>query len=393
MTTRIAPRMNGIAPFHVMELVARAKQLEAAGRDIIHLEVGEPDFKTAAPIIEAAQTFLTQGEVKYTPALGLPELRQAISAFYESHFGVAIAAERIIITAGASGALQLALGVLVAPGDEWLQPDPGYPCNRHFVRVFEGVPKLLPVGPETQFQPTARQIDQAWTANTRGIMLASPSNPTGTTLDPAELERIVHQVHAADGNLIVDEIYQGLTYGAKPVTALSISDDVFVVNSFSKYFGMTGWRLGWLVAPTAYLRPIEKLAQNLFICAPTVSQHAALAAFSAEALTELERRRDEFSRRRDLLLNGLRELGLGVPASPHGAFYVYADVTTWGGDSFNLAQQLLEQLGIAATPGIDFGEYRATDYMRFAYTTTQDKIAEALARLCQWRAANAHLKK
>jgi aspartate/methionine/tyrosine aminotransferase len=385
MIPRIAPRMNDIAPFHVMELVARAKQLETAGHDIIHLEVGEPDFKTAAPIINAAQRFLAQGEVKYTPALGLPELRQAIADFYQNHFGVTVAAERIVVTAGASGALQLALGVLVAPGDEWLQPDPGYPCNRHFVRVFEGVPKLLPVGPESQFQPTAAQIAAAWTGNTRGIMLASPSNPTGTVLDPAELERIIHQVHAAAGNIIVDEIYQGLTYGAAPFTALSISDDVFVVNSFSKYFGMTGWRLGWLVAPTAYLRSIEKLAQNLFICAPTVSQHAALAAFTPETLAEFERRREEFSQRRDVLLNGLSELGLRVPASPQGAFYAYADISTWGGDSFNLAQQLLEKLGIAATPGIDFGKHRAADHMRFAYTTTQDKITEALARLRQWR--------
>lgn len=385
MTIRIAPRMNDIAPFHVMELVARAKQLEGAGRDIIHLEVGEPDFETAAPIIEAAQRFLRHAQVKYTPALGLPELRQAISDFYKNHFSVDVAAERIIVTAGASGALQLALGVLVAPGDEWLQPDPGYPCNRHFVRVFEGIPKLLPVGPETQFQPTATQIDQAWTANTRGIMLASPSNPTGTVLDVKDLKRIIQQVHAAAGDVIVDEIYQGLTYAGTPVTALSISDDVFVVNSFSKYFGMTGWRLGWLVAPTAYLRPIEKLAQNLFICAPTVSQQAALAAFTPETLTELEHRRSEFSRRRDLLLSGLRELGLSVPASPQGAFYVYADISAWGGNSFALAQQLLENLGIAATPGIDFGEHRAADYMRFAYTTTQDRIAEALTRLHRWR--------
>lgn len=377
----VASRMAQIAPFHVMELMAKAQALEAQGRSIIHFEVGEPGFPTAEPIVEAGRRFLAQGHVHYTSALGLPALREAISAFYQQRYGVAVGAERIVITAGASGALLLALSALVSPGDEWLLPDPGYPCNRHFVRLVEGNPVALPVGADTAYQPTSAQIRSQWGARTCGTMLASPSNPTGTLLDQAALRNIWDEVRSRGGNLIVDEIYHGLTYGLEAETALGVSDEIFVINSFSKYFGMTGWRLGWLVVPETYRREVEKLAQNLFICASTVAQHAALAAFDSDTLALLEERRTEFAARRNLLIPGLRELGFGIPVEPRGAFYAYADVSGLTHDSFEFAERLLADAGVAATPGLDFGEHRPRQHMRFSYTIEQALIEEGLQRL------------
>jgi aspartate/methionine/tyrosine aminotransferase len=377
----LATRMAQIQPFHVMELMARAQALEAEGRSIIHLEVGEPDFATADPILEAARSFLSGGHVHYTAALGLHSLRDAISEFYESRYGLEIAPERIVVTAGASGALLLALGVLVNPGDEWLLPDPGYPCNRHFVRMLEGRPVALPVGPDSNYQPTATQVDQAWCDRTRGLMLASPANPTGTLLDRDALASLAEVAAKRSGTLLVDEIYHGLTYGVDATSALAISEDIFVINSFSKYFGMTGWRLGWLVAPRRYVREIEKLAQNLYIAPSTVAQHAALAAFLPETTAILEARRHEFSRRRDLLLPGLRTLGFKVAAEPQGAFYVYADSSGLAADSFQLATQLLTLASVAATPGLDFGSRAPQHHMRFAYTIDRERIEEGLVRM------------
>jgi aspartate/methionine/tyrosine aminotransferase len=381
MPTHPASRLAEIAPFHVMELMARAQALEAQGRSIMHMEVGEPDFATAAPIIEAAQRFLGGGHVHYTAALGLPALREAISAFYRTRYGLEVSPERIVVTAGASAALLLALGVLVNPGDEWLLPDPGYPCNRHFVRMLEGKPMSLPVAAAANYQPTARQISASWTEKTRGLLLASPANPTGTLLDPATMAAIANIVAANGGALLVDEIYHGLTYGIEADTALKLSDEIFVINSFSKYFGMTGWRLGWLVAPRRYVREIEKLAQNFYIAPSTVAQHAALAAFRPETLAILEARRHEFSLRRDLLLPGLRRLGFEVAAEPRGAFYVYADSSKLAADSFNLAERLLTEAGVAATPGLDFGGNAPRAHMRFAYTIDRDRIEQALDRM------------
>ena len=377
----IAPRMADIAPFHVMELMARAAELERGGRSVIHLEVGEPDFPAAQPILDAAQEFLRAGHVHYTAALGLPELREAISRHYLDRYGLVVPASRIVVTAGASGALMLALGTLVAPGDEWLQPDPGYPCNRHFVRLLEGRPVALPVDSSTGFQPTAVQVAAAWGTRTRGLMLASPANPTGTLIELAELVAIAATVVSRDGHLVVDEIYHGLTYGRNAVTALSLDRELFVINSFSKYFGMTGWRLGWLVAPQRHIRQIEKLAQNLYIAPSTIAQHAALAAFRPETLNILEARRAEFQARRDLLLPGLERLGLRVAARPEGAFYAYADCSALAEDSETLAYRILDQAGVALTPGLDFGSHSARSHLRIAYTTGQDAISEALARL------------
>ena len=376
-----ATRMAAIEPFHVMELMAKARALEAQGRSIIHMEVGEPDFPTPQPVIEAAQRFIAGGQVFYTHALGLPQLREAIAGFYATRYGVAVDPGRIVVTAGASGALLLALGALVSPGDEWLLTDPGYPCNRHFVRLLEGVPRAIAVDATTAYQPTAEKVGAGWTAKTRGLLVASPNNPTGTLIEPERMVSLWQAVKARGGTMIVDEIYHGLTYGTDARTALEISDDIIVVNSFSKYFGMTGWRLGWLVVPPGMVRDVEKLAQNLFISPSAPAQHAALAAFAPDTLSILDARRVEFRARRDLLLPGLRALGFRIDAEPQGAFYIYAGIGDLGRDSFALAGQLIEHAGVAATPGLDFGANAPDRHMRFAYTVAAEKLADGLARM------------
>ncbi|WP_341678646.1 pyridoxal phosphate-dependent aminotransferase [Niveibacterium sp. SC-1] len=377
----IATRASSIAPFHVMELLSRAQALEAQGRDVIHMEVGEPDFPTPEPIIRAAQDFLARGRVGYTPAAGLPQLREAIAAHYADDLGVTIDPARIIVTAGASGALLLTLAALTEAGDEWLLPDPGYPCNPHFVRAFEGVPRALPVGPEHNFEPDPQQVARAWQPRTRGLIVASPANPTGTLVSPATMAALYTTVRNRGGALIVDEIYQRLVYGEAACTALQLGEEVFVINSFSKYFGMTGWRLGWVVAPQEYARAIEKLAQHYFISASTPAQFAALAAFTSETRSILEARRLAFAERRTVLHDGLRSLGFEVPAAPQGAFYVYARVDSFTEDSQAFAHQLLDEAGVACTPGIDFGGADPQHWLRFAYTTDSDRIAIACERI------------
>jgi len=381
MPPRSAPRVDAIAPFHVMELLTRAKALEAEGRDIIHMEVGEPDFPTPAPVIAAAQAHLAGGRVFYTPALGLPELREAIAGFYQTRYGIELPASRIVVTAGASGALLLALACLATPGSEWLLTDPGYPCNRHFVRTFEGVPVGIPVHAENNFQPTISELEQHWNACTAGALFASPANPTGTMLDATQLAAIADFVRQRDGQLIVDEIYHGLSYERDAPTALQHGDDIFVVQSFSKYFNMTGWRLGWLVVPERFTRAIEKLAQNLFISPSTPAQHAALAAFKPDTIAILEARRDEFRRRRDFLTPQLRKLGFQIAAQPEGAFYIYANCNLLTKDSDHFARRLLESAGVAITPGLDFGTHAPEKHLRFAYTTDLVRLAEAVERI------------
>lgn len=378
---KISRRAQDIQPFHVMELLRRARELEADGRDIIHMEVGEPDFPTPQPIIEAANRFIASGDVHYTSALGLPRLREAIARFYHDRFGADVPPERIAVTPGASGALMLALAASTDPGDEWLMPDPSYPCNRQLVRAFEGVARAIPVDADTRFQPTPAQIEQSWTTRTCGLMVATPSNPTGTLLDAEELADLRQAVTARGGTMIVDEIYQGLTYGVESSTVLTQMDDVFVVNSFSKYFGMTGWRLGWLVAPESHVREIEKLAQHFFIAASTPAQHAALAAFKPATLDLLEARRHEFAERRATLLPALQALGFRVAAEPHGAFYIYADISALSDDSEALARRFIEEAGVATTPGLDFGDHLPRRHLRFAYTTRQERLLEAAQRL------------
>jgi len=378
---RTARRAAEIQPFVVMDVLARAHQLEAAGRRVIHMEIGEPDFTAAPQVVEAAARALRDGRTAYTATLGLPALREAIAAYYGSFLSRKIAPGRIAITAGASGGLLLTLALYVDPGDEILVPDPGYPGYRHMVRTFEGVARPLRVTPASNFQPTFEMVRAAWGRRTRGLLLGSPSNPTGTLISRTELGKIARFIAERGGVLIVDEIYQGLSYGTQPATALGLPGEVAIVNSFSKYFCMTGWRLGWVVLPQRRMRDFEKLAQHLFICAPALAQHAALACFSPGSLKVFEKRRLEFQRRRDFLLPALARAGLTVPAQPAGAFYAYAKCPADGKD---FAFRLLEREGVAATPGIDFGSNATKRYVRFAYTQSMENLEEAARRLARF---------
>jgi aspartate/methionine/tyrosine aminotransferase len=311
----------------------------------------------------------------------LPELREAISQHYRQRFGLAIAAERIVVTAGASGALLLALAALLDEQRELLMPDPSYPCNRHFATVCDGNARLVPCGPQSRFQLTPELLAAAWSPQTAGVLLASPSNPTGTSIDDAVLRPLIEAAHARDGFVLVDEIYQGLSYDHEPRTALALSDRVVVINSFSKYFSMTGWRLGWLVLPPGLLPVVEKLAQNLFICPSAVAQHAAVACFAPESLQEYERRRAEFKRRRDYLVPALQSLGLKVPVVPDGAFYVYVDVSAFSDDSWAFALELLHATGVCVVPGRDFGQAETSRYVRLSYATSLERLQDAVTRL------------
>ncbi|MCX7896991.1 MAG: pyridoxal phosphate-dependent aminotransferase [Rhodocyclaceae bacterium] len=377
----LAQRLAEIQPFYVMEIMARAQARAAAGHDVIHLEVGEPDFPTPTPIIEAAQRFLASGHVPYTHACGIAPLREAIANWYALRHGVSVDPARIIVTAGSSAALLLALGLLTNPADEWLLNDPGYPCNRHLVRFCEGRPRLLATTATTNFHFTAEQIRAAWTKQTKGVLIASPANPTGTLIDEQTLFAIKQVIEERGGHLIVDEIYHGLTYGCEARSALALSDDIIVINSFSKYFGMTGWRLGWLVLPPRLVRAAEKLAQNLYICPSTVAQHAALAAFTPETLAILESRRQAFAARRDLLLPKLQRLGFTIDAVPMGAFYIYAGIENLASDGWQFSLALLNEANVAVTPGLDFGMKAAARYIRFAYTVTEQRLAEGVRRI------------
>jgi aspartate/methionine/tyrosine aminotransferase len=379
-----ARRAEEIEPFEVMDVLSRAHALEAKGRHVVHMEIGEPDFTAPQPVVEAGVRALREGKTAYTATLGLPALREAIAMHYKNRFNVDVAVSRIAITAGASGGLLTVAALYVDAGDEILVPDPGYPGYRHFVRAFEGVARALPVSAGDDFQPTLEMVRSAWGPRTRGVLLGSPSNPTGTLISRSELEKIAAFVADRGGVLLVDEIYQGLVYGADPSTALGLAGELVVINSFSKYFCMTGWRLGWVVLPETAVRGFEKLAQHLFISAPAASQHAALAAFTAESLHILEERRTEFARRRDFLVPQLRQAGLAVPAEPHGAFYVYADC---GRDSRGFARDLLESEAVAATPGADFGANGTDRFVRFAYTRSMAEIEEAATRIARFAAS------
>ncbi len=381
----LAQRLEEIAPFHVMEVLKRAAELEQAGRSVISMCIGEPDFPPPQPVLDAAQRALASGAaMRYTAALGLRELREAISAHYRTAFGVDVPAERIVITAGASAALLLACAALVERDAEVLMPDPSYPCNRHFIAAFNGHPVLIPSGPDERFQLSAAMVDANWNERTRGVLLASPSNPTGTSIARDELARIVDAVRRRGGFTLVDEIYQGLSYEGRPHTALELGDDVIVINSFSKYFHMTGWRLGWLVVPPAMLPAIEKLAQNFFICASSLAQHAALACFTPETLAIAEERRQEFRRRRDYLVPELQKLGLIIPVLPDGAFYVYADCSQLSDDADRLCRDILDQTGVVLTPGLDFGVAGAKRFIRISYATSMTHLEEAIRRLREY---------
>ena len=383
--TNLARRTSAITPFRVVDVMEAAWAAERAGRQIVHLEVGEPDFGTPAPVVEAASKAIADGRVRYTSSLGIPELREAISGYYADRFGVDVPARRVVITTGASGALLLALAATVDRDDEVLLADPGYPCNKNLIRLCEGVPVGVPVGAASDYQLTAGLVADGWTAGTRAVLLASPSNPTGTMVSPGELAAITAEVDRRGGVCFVDEIYGELVYDRAPATVLSSTDTPFVVNSFSKTFGMTGWRLGWMVCPDWALKAVEALSQNAFISPPAPAQYGALAAFSPEVWALVEERRQAYATRRDLLVEGLRGAGFGVPVMPQGAFYVYARSDSLDRDSMRLARRLLDEAGVAAVPGCDFGDHQPEAHMRFSYTTSLDQIAEGIRRLTAWR--------
>lgn len=383
-TTAIRParRCQAIAPFHVMALLARAQTLQADGHDVIHLEVGEPDFPTPAPIVAAGEQALAQGLTRYSPAAGLPALREAIANWYQQRFAVTLSPDRIVVTPGASGALQLALAALVNPGDGVLLTDPGYPCNRHFLELVNGVAQPINLCADGIQVVDAEMIARAWQANTVAALLASPDNPTGALLPVESMDKIAAVIRARGGALIMDEIYQGLVYQQPSHSVLEVAPDAIVINSFSKFFGMTGWRLGWMVAPSSLVPELERMAQNFFLAAPTVSQHAALAAFSPQTLAELERRRVELEQRRDFLLQALPPLGIKVVAQPAGAFYLYLDVSAITDDSYDWCLRLLEEQKLALTPGRDFGVLHPTgQFVRLAYTAGVERLAQAVDRL------------
>ena len=349
MNFPLAARLDEIEPFHVMELLKMAAALEQAGRSVIHMGIGEPDFPAAQPVLDAAAKAIAGGTMRYTHAVGLPALREAIAAHYHQRFGVDVAAERIVITAGASGALLLACAALVGRDDEVLMPDPSYPCNRHFVTAFEGTARLIPSGPAQRFQLSATMVREQWSPSTRGVLLASPSNPTGTSIATNELRDIVAWVRERGGFTVVDEIYQGLSYDAPPFSALSLGEDIIVINSFSKYFNMTGWRLGWLVVPPS------------------------MAIF--------EQRKIEFKRRRDYLVPELQRLGFTIPVLPDGAFYIYADCSRFSEDADTFTRDVLQATGVVMTPGLDFGTQDVERYIRVSYATSMENLQEAVRRL------------
>lgn len=380
----LARRTARIEPFRVMELVKRARELERAGRSIIHLSIGEPDFTAAPPVVQALKTAVDSGATGYTAALGVQGLREAIARHCGEAYGADLDPGRVVVTAGASAALLLACCALVDPGAQVLMADPCYPCNRHFVSAFDGVPVTIPVGPEQRFQLDAATVAAHWTDAVRGVLLATPSNPTGTSIAYDELARLVDVSRSRGGFTLVDEIYLDLSYGQRPRSALSLGSDVLVAGSFSKFFHMTGWRLGWLVVPPALVATFEKLAQNLFICPSALAQHAALACFEPEAMALYRQRRDEFAARRDFIVPAMRQLGFGVPVEPDGAFYVWLDCSAFGPRSSVLAAEMLEQAGVALVPGEDFGHHEPQRYLRLSYATGMAELQEAVRRIGQW---------
>jgi aspartate/methionine/tyrosine aminotransferase len=388
---QISSRAQKIEPFYVMEV---AKAASALGREVAHtdvpmifLNIGEPDFTAPAQVQVAAERAIRDGLTQYTPAVGLQSLRERISQWYADRFGIAVPAERIVVTAGASAALHLACMALIEPNDEILMPDPSYPCNRHFVSAAEGRAVLIPTTAADRFQLNADKVQSAWGPRTRGVLLASPSNPTGTSIDPATLRDIHQVVHNHGGVTIVDEIYLGLSFEARyGQTALALDDDVISINSFSKYFNMTGWRLGWMVVPQRLVPVIERLAQNLFICPSTIAQHAALACFDADSLRIYEQRRSEFKARRDYFLPQLNAMGLNVPVMPDGAFYAWANCSEVCArlgikDSWDFSFEVMNKAHVAITPGRDFGTAETQHFVRFSTASSLQHLQQAVARL------------
>lgn len=372
-----------ITPFHVMDILARCKEMEAQGRDVIHMEIGEPDFPTPQTIADAGMAAIQNQLTQYTSAIGLYELRVAICEYYQQHFSASVLPEQIIITPGASGALQLVLSYVLRKDKKLMISDPTYPCNRNVTKLAGGDVVAVPVNRETEFQLNTSLLEQNWHDDIAAVLVASPSNPTGTVCKQDELLKMADFLASKNKLLIIDEIYQGLTYDIDSETVAGLRNNIVVINSFSKYFGMTGWRVGWTVIPNEYISDLDMIAQNTYLAASTVAQYAALAAFSSETIRELERRRELFMRRRDLLCNELKKLSIDVPTVPAGAFYVYADISKYSNDSFDFCRRLLEEEAVAITPGCDFGQYQSQRYVRFAYTTNEEQIKKGMKRMSQ----------
>lgn len=381
MTPRLAHRLEHTQTFHAMEIFKRTLALQAQGHDVISLGIGEPDFTAAPAVVQAMKTAADQGLGKYGPAAGIMPLREAIAQFYGEQFGAPIDPRRVIVTNGASGALQLACLALINPGQEVLMPDPCYPANANFIMAAGGLAKLVRTEAAQHFQLTANDIETNWTDQTAGVLIASPGNPTGTSIEADQLKKIITCVRQRSGFVMMDEIYLGLSYRDERRSALALDDNLIILNSFSKYFHMTGWRLGWMIVPQELVAPIEKLASSLMICPPTLAQHGALACFEPTTLALFEHRREAFRTRRDFLVHALESIGFEVPAKPDGAFYVYADVNRFSNDSDQFVDTLLEQAGVALVPGVDFGPAHAKSKVRLAYTIGLERLEEAVARM------------
>lgn len=381
---KISARARAVTPFYAMEFARRAAELEAAGTDVVRLSLGEPDFGPPPQFLAAARDLTDGRDLGYTDALGVPALREAIAHFTADRFGAQVDPRRVVVTAGASAALLLCCAALIDPGDEVLVGDPSYPCNRRFAESFGATVSLVPTTAASRFQLDAAAVRGAWTEATRGVMIATPSNPTGTSVPADELAALCATVAGHGGWRIVDEIYLALADdvdGRPPRSVLTADPEAVVINSFSKYFGMTGWRLGWGIVPDELVGVLERLAQNYYICPPTPAQLAALACFTPEALAVAEARRTEFRARRELVLDRLAGIGLPVPVVPDGAFYVYLDVSGTGLGASEFCDRALTEAGVALTPGKDFGELGAEQFVRLSYAASPERLSEGLDRL------------
>ncbi|HEX6956883.1 MAG TPA: aminotransferase class I/II-fold pyridoxal phosphate-dependent enzyme [Ferrovibrio sp.] len=375
-------KRGAIDPFFVMEVMKAAAERKAAGGDVIHMEVGQPSTPAPRKAIEAATAAARRDPLGYTLALGIPELRNAIARHYRDYYGLAVPAERIVVTTGSSAGFQLAFLAAFDAGDKVVLGEPAYPAYRNILRALDLMPAMIVTELETRFQPTPAMIN-AQAPDAKGVLVASPANPTGTMLTPAALKALVDDCAAKKRWLIVDEIYHGITYGGRAQSVLALTDQAIVINSFSKYFSMTGWRLGWMVVPETLLRPIECLTQNFYISAPGISQVAGVAALSA--YDELEENVARYARNREILLNELPQAGFDRLAQADGAFYLYADISRFTNDAAAFCQKMLSETGIAATPGFDFDRGRGHYFMRFSFAGATERMIEAAKRLKDWR--------
>ena len=378
---KFSDRANAITPFYAMAFSEKASALEAKGHHVVRLNIGEPDFGAPGPVVQAMQDVMEKAELPYTSALGLPALREAIAGFYGQRHGVTVNPNNVVVTAGASAALLLVSAALVNHGDKVMLADPAYPCNRQFIRSFGGQLQSIPAGAEQRFQLTPQSVQANWESDTKGVMLASPSNPTGTSVPESDLAAVCDFVKSRDGWRIVDEIYLNLSHHGHAQTVLAFDPDAIVINSFSKYFGMTGWRLGWCVVPDDMVPVMERLAQNLYICPSTPAQYAALACFTPETLNVCEGRRDILLHRRQRVLDGLKQAGLSVDVEPDGAFYVYINVTSTGLNAMTFCERLLEEQHVALTPGNDFGGATGDDYVRLSFAASETALDEGIKRI------------